>query len=294
MPEKPAFPLYELSAEEFERLCVDLLMADDPNLNISTIESPRWIDAVGTRRTGKESRSLAIEASHRTVFHPEGLQLFLERMSSETRKFDEYIFVTSSPISNAHLKLDKFDTEKALHGEIKVLGREEVITLLTSHPAVASKYFRSVGGRVKRRKVATILSSFAVAISIGGLANALYSFFGSKIEPKSQLSKQVKTVEESIAGLNVLERSLVTLKIDLQQKSEESERVAKEYERAMKLKSLTAEQLEQVKKAINSQGSIDISLNYFLGFLLGVASSVLATVITDRWKQRRALLKPYA
>lgn len=292
--EKEIYPLYELSGEEFERLCIDLLAADDPDLAISNVGLPRSIDAVGTRKTKQGSQTVAIEAKHRTTFDPKGFRSFLERLAKESQKYDEYVFITSSPIPDAQRQLHSSNAAKVLNAQFKLFGQAEVLALLNNHSAIASKYFKSVQARIKQRKIAASVATVALLISISGIGSGLYSFFGSKIEPKSQLGEQVKNVEDSIKKLNDLETSLNELKKDLQQKSEESARIAKEYEAAMKLKSLTSEQLEQVKKAVGSQSSMEIFQNYFFGFLLGVAASVIANVITDELKRRRVLTGPYA
>jgi len=168
MSEKPQYPLYELSGEEFERLCLDLLVASDPSLSISAAELPRWIDAVGARKTKQGVQSVAINVTHRSTFHPEGLRLFLERLSKEDQKFDEYVFVTSSPIQEIHRKLSNSNAVTAMNAEVKILGQAELISLLDSYPVVVAKYFKSVRDRVRLRKIATSLSSVALAISIGG------------------------------------------------------------------------------------------------------------------------------
>lgn len=288
------YPLYELSGEEFERLCVELLMAADPQLTISAGEAPRWIDAVGMKKVPNGIRSVAIEAKHRTDFHPEGLRLFLERLSQESTKFDEYIFITSSPIQDVHRQVSKSQAAISLNAELRLLGRDDILSLLNQHHHVAAKYFKTARKRQQRQKFAALVSSFAVAVSVGVLGNLLHDSLRARVEPSSKLTEQVKSVESSLARLRDLEQSLKLLKDDLEQKSAESARITKEYEEAMKLKALTSEQLEQVKKAVSGQSGAEIFLNYFFGFLLGVAGSVLATVITDRWKQQRELRKPYA
>lgn len=292
MSKTSPYPLYELSGEEFERLCVELLMAADPQLTISAGEAPRWIDAVGFKKVPNGTRSVAIEAKHRTAFHPEGLRLFLERLAQESTKFDEYIFITSSPIQDVHRQVSNSQAAMSLNAEIRLLGRNDILSLLDQHSYVAAKYFKTARDRQQRQKFAALVSSFAVAVSVGVLGNLLYDTLRSSAEPSSKLTEQVKTVENSLARLRDLEQSLKALKNDLEQKSVESARITKEYEEAMKLKALTAEQLEQVKKAVSGQSGTEIFLNYFFGILLGVAGSVLATVITDRWKQRRELRLP--
>lgn len=288
------YPLYELSGEEFERLCIELLMAADPQLTVSAGEAPRWIDAVGVKKVPNGTRSVAIEAKHRTAFHPEGLRLFLERLSQESTKFDEYIFITSSQIQGVHRQVSKSQAAISLNAELRLLGRDDILSLLDQHRHVAAKYFKTARERQQKQKYAALVSSFAVAVSVGVLGNLLYDSMRARAEPSSKLTEQVKSVESSLARLRDLEQSLKALKDDLVHKSAESARITKEYEEAMKLKALTAEQLEQVKKAVSGQSGAEIFLNYLFGFLLGVAGSVLATVITDRWKQRRELRKPYA
>jgi hypothetical protein len=288
------YPLYELSGEEFERLCVELLMAADPQLTISAGEAPRWIDAIGIKKTPTAPRSVAIEAKHRTAFHPEGLRLFLERLAKESRKFDEYIFITSSPIQDVHRQVVATQAAKSLNADIKLFGKDDILSLLDQHRHVAAKFFKTARKRQQKQKFAALVSSIAAAASVSFMANLVHDSLRSRFEPSSKLTEQVKSVENSLARLRDLEQSLRVLKDDLEQKSTESARITKEYEEAMKLKALTADQLEQVKKAVSGQSGTEIFLNYFFGFLLGVAGSVLATVITDRWKQRRELRKPYA
>jgi hypothetical protein len=264
------YSLYELSGEEFERLCVELLMAADPQLTISAGEAPRWIDAVGVRKVSNGTRSVAIEAKHRTAFHPDELRLFLERLAQESKKFDEYIFITSSPIQDVHKQVSKSQAARSLNAEIRLLGRDDILSLLDQHRHVAAKYFKTARDRGQRQKLEILVSTIAAAVSIGVLANLLYDYsLRSRAEPSSKLTEQVKTVENSLARLRDLEQSLKVLKDDLEQKSAESARITKEYEEAMKLKALTAEQLEQVKKAVSGQSGTEIFLNYFFGFLLG-------------------------
>jgi len=298
MSENQPYQLYELSSEEFERLCIDLLVAADSLLIGEGEAAPRWIDAIAKRKTKNGDKFVAIEISHRTTFHPEGLRLFLERSAKEVRKFDEYIFITSSPIQEIHRQLVYSDAAKTLNAEVKILGQQELIELLNSHQDIAAKYFKSVRDRVRHRRISTFVSSIALIASLTGLVSNLlydniYSFFGSNRQTKSQFSTQIKSVEESLSRLSDLENGLRKLKGELQEKSIETARVTKEYEEAMKLKSLTTEQLDQVRKAVNAQSRIDVFLNYLFGFILGVAASVLATIITDKWKQRRALARPY-
>src|SRR5258708_17216627 len=292
MSQKQSYPFDELSPEEFERLCVDLLVAAYSDLSLSTAESPKWIDAIGTRNTPRGAHSVAVEVKHRSTFIPDVWRLFINRLSERDRKFGEYIFIPSSPIQDGPLQETKTRAAKTLKAEILLLGRADVIILLNRFPVIAAKYFKNVWDRVRRRKVTSGIGVIAATLSVGGISSGLHSMFGLKPESKSQLSEQVKSVEDSLARLNDLELGLKALKVELQQKSDQTSRVTKEYDEAMKLKTLTTDQLNEVKKAVGFRGGMDILRDYFSGLFLGVAGSVLATVITDKWKRQRALSKP--
>ena len=52
---------------------------------------------------------------------------------------------------------------------------------------------------------------------------------------------------------------------------------------------MTQQKYETVKSALRSQSWQKTALNYELGFLLGIASSLIASVIYSRFRQHRAL-----
>lgn len=288
------YPFFELSPEQFEKLCIELYAASIDGSSAVLSEKPRWIDAVIGTVSTTGTKSVAVEVKHRMNFHLRDLDHFIERLSREAQKFDEYVFITSSPLLQKSQQILDSLAVNSLAKPIRLLGQEEIIGLLDRNPEIASRYFKAVRQRVKIRRLSEIVSLVAVAASLAGLTSSFFSYRDTTSTESTSFSSQIESVEESLSRLKSLEAGLRTLKDDLRSQSEESARVTKEYEEAMKLKALTSEQLEQVKLAINSQSRGEVFMNYFLGFLLGVAGSVLATIITDRWKQRRALAKPYA
>jgi len=294
MTKLQTYPLYELSGEDFERLAIELILAAESTLTLANHASLQWVDAVGTRATAQGNISVAIEVKHRSTFNPDNLRIFLTRLAQKDLRFDEFIFITSSPIDDKHRRLSDLNAAKTLSANVRILGQHDVIELLNRYPAIAAKYFKSIRRRVQRRKISAVVSSATLVLSISLLGNSLYSFLEPKKQSEIPVSTQIKSIEVSLSKLTDLENGLVNLKKDLQQTSEESARVKAEYEEAMKLKVLTAEQLEQVKKAVVGQSRWEIFQNYFFGFLLGVAGSVLATIITDKWKQRKELSRSIA
>ncbi|OAS08559.1 hypothetical protein AYO08_08270 [Pseudomonas putida] len=57
----------------------------------------------------------------------------------------------------------------------------------------------------------------------------------------------------------------------------------------LKLKSFTDQKINRFKKAASATNAMETFLNYFYDFIIGVFGSLLATIITDHWKARRAL-----
>ena len=292
MSQLQKYPLFELSPEQFEKLCIELVATSIEENGVILAEKPRWIDAVIGSLSPAGAKTIAVEVKHRTNIHPRDLNQFYERLLQEHQKFDEYIFITSSPLQQVQRQTLNSAVAKSLAKPIRLLGQEEVIGLLDKHPDIAAKYFKDLRERISKRRRSMLFSVLSIALSFLGF---VLSFNDYRELPKedSAFSSQIASVEDSLSRLKSLEAGLRDLKNELRSKSEESARVSKEYEEAMKLKVLTKEQLELVKSAVSAQSRWEVFWNYFFGFLLGVAGSVLATIITDRWKQRRALVKPY-
>lgn len=286
-----SFPIFELSPQDFEKLCLDLLKAEGGNLQLNSDEKNRWFDITGERPSPEgKPRTVAIEVKHRTTFHPEGLRLFVDRLSKSDMRFDEYVFITSSPLTSVHRQAIQSETIAQSGLNIQLFGQQEVFQLLTKHSDVAAKYFKEVAQKVRQRRLAFVTGSVGVLASVMSLLFSIGPF--TKDKERNSFESQIQAVEANLNSLKALERSLSALKKELQTTSEESARIKREYEEALKLKAITSEQLEQIKKAVSAQSATDTFLNYFFGFLLGVAGSMLATVITDKWKAKRALSGP--
>jgi hypothetical protein len=231
--------------------------------------------------------AVAVQVKHRASFDIATLRSFLGRVERRGNEFDEYILVTSSPLNASVHQVLKSWTTAVSAPRVHLLGQQEVVELLQKNPAIANKYFPAVRRRVTRRRLIGAASGLGAAFSVLALILSLYETLVPK--EKSTFQGQIFAVEDSLKGLRALEQSLQGLKRELEQTSEESNRIRREYEEVMKLKVVTAEQLEQIRKAVSSQSAWEVFLNYFFGFLLGVASSALATIIMDRIKKRRAL-----
>lgn len=282
MPTPLKYPLFELNPQQFEQLCIELIAASTEEGSAVLSDKPKWLDAVIGRVSKDGVKTTAVGVSHRTTFHPLGLNHFFDRLSREEIKFDEYVFITSSPLQDIHHKMLESEAARTLGRPIRLLGQNAVLALLDKHPSIAAKYFKNIQKRVKLRTASEIISVFGVVLSLLGLIGSFHEFRQPAPLNPASFGTQIASVEESLDRLKTLEAGLQELKNELRSKSDEAVRISKEYEDAMKLKALTKEQLEQVKLAVGTQSRVEVFMNYFLGFVLGVAGSVLATIITDR------------
>ncbi|MCT8946812.1 restriction endonuclease [Pseudomonas iridis] len=281
-------PIFELSQQDFEKLCLDLFTAEGGNYRLIHDDKNRWFDVSGEKAAANGiSNTVAIEIKHRNAFHPESVRFFVDGLSKSNLHFDEYIFVTSAPITAEHRRTTNTRIISNSKFNIQLLGQQEILQLLLKHPKIASKYFKNVSQKIFQRRLAVATSSAGILASVLSLLLTFLPLTEDK--EKSSFESQIQSVETNLQGLKEMERNLGALKKELQATSDESAQIKKDYEAALKLKAITSEQLEQINKAVNSQSATDTALNYFFGFLLGVAGSILATVITDRWKARREL-----
>jgi hypothetical protein len=285
------FPIFELSSQDFEKLCLDLFAAEGGSYRLIHDDKNRWFDIFGEKTAANGvSSSVAVEIKHRKTFHPENVGLFVDRLSKSDLHFDEYIFVTSAPITAERRRVTHAKIISNSKFNIQLLGQHEVFQLLLKYPKISTKYFKSVSQKIFQRRVTVVTSFAGISVSLFSLVLTIIPLAEEK--EKSSFESQIQSVETNLQGLKEVERNLIELKKELQATSVESAQIKMDYEAALKLKAITSEQLEQINKAVNSQTSTDTALNYFFGFLLGVAGSILATVITDRWKARRELSGP--
>ena len=109
------------------------------------------------------------------------------------------------------------------------------------------------------------------------------------VKEKPLLSQRIETVGVVIGNLNDLEGQLIDIKEDMIKTQKAKNLIDKEYEKAKELEKLTSEQLEGLKSVIKSQTWKEMLLQYGLGFILGIASSVGGSIIYTRFKQRESL-----
>ncbi|MGM3216471.1 restriction endonuclease [Pseudomonas sp. PhalM4] len=135
------YPLFELSPQELEKLCLDLLNAEGGRFELVNLAA---FDIEGHRTTGngKEER-IAVEVKHRTHFHISQLNEFIEKAKSLPAGFNSLIYITSAPLSLRQRDLIEITGKNTSAHRIQVVGQHELHSMLSKHPAIGEKYFKA-------------------------------------------------------------------------------------------------------------------------------------------------------
>ena len=86
-----------------------------------------------------------------------------------------------------------------------------------------------------------------------------------------------------------LEKYLSDIKQDMQATQKATEIINEKHAQAKELEKLTSAQLAALQETLQTRNWKWTALNYVLGFVLGVASSLVASVLYARWRQRKAI-----
>ena len=111
------------------------------------------------------------------------------------------------------------------------------------------------------------------------------------LSPKSSdpLDDRIRNVESALASIRGLQEPLNRVKDDMVATETSIAIINKKYTEAKELEKLTDGQLQALKESIQSEKWWKTAMNSIIGFILEVLPSVIASVIYDRWKQKRAL-----
>lgn len=302
MGNKLRYPIFQLSKSEFHEICNELLF--DSESSHRSDRDCSWCNRVvaidNSSQAGHFEDLNVYKFVHRIEFSVDEFKDFIDDCLKHWESdFKQLSFVTSAPIHDHY----RFWIDDTLSKEFKrkniwlnkgsdffkVIGQEKLFDLLDSKQGVASKYFENAMSRARTRKLMMHTSILVVALSTGWGAFKLHSAQNTLAKSESDFSTQIASVEDSLRKLRDLEAELQILKFEIQQKSVESIIITKEYEDALKLKSITSEQLEQIHKAVTTQGMFEFAMNFLVGIATGLATSFLYSIATDRWKRKKTV-----
>ncbi|MGO8837297.1 MAG: restriction endonuclease [Limisphaerales bacterium] len=270
--------IYDLQPDEFEKMVVELLQAEGYSI-FDNLVLPREVDFIAT----KEEKRFAVLIKHRRSLSRQDVGEFFRR--SEILQINlprNLLFVTSARISEE--QAIRFRLTNTAY-KLEILALDDLRKHLAAHTDIAERFLR--GARRKRlfEKAKLLSSLFAVLVALlgGVLSNGLLS---KKSQP---LDARIQSVESALASIKGLEETLGKVRDDMVATETATRELNKKYAEAKELEKLTDVQLQALKETLQSEKWWRTAMNYVIGFVLGVASSMIASVILDRWKQRRML-----
>lgn len=268
-----------LSANAFEELCLALLVAAKYELVPSGREEQRYGDFKGTTPGSEGAKSLTVEVKHRDKFDAVSLRQFLR--SAVEINSEQLLYVTSAPID--HNFSSGEPSTWVPHGKkLTLIGREELRKMLLNYPAISERFFAPAK---KRDRLSRAKISASLVVLVMGAISAFVSLYLTLKDTTTAatLPAQIAAVQQSLDNIRNLQSGLRVLQKNLDDTAVESRQIELEYSKAQQLKNLTSADLEEVKEALNHSSWKEKLLDGFIGFVIGVAGSLVAAWLYERW-----------
>lgn len=273
--------LYQLTPNEFEELCAEILRTQGfERVELVGGQGDQGVDIIGEA----EGQKIAVQVKHTRQLSPSNVRRIIDQVQASSYQPKQLIIMTSAILSPS-LR----DSIQQLPNDITVrlIGQDEVLQALNEHPDIRRLQMAPALLRTIRQRWELIVGVAGALSSIAALLASGIFFF---VQPeKPQLQERIETVERAIGSLEDLEKQLIDIKRDMVETEKAAKAIEQEYVKAKELEKLTQEQFEAVKSALRSQSWQKTAFNYGLGFVLGIASSLIASVIYSRTRQHRAL-----
>ncbi|MCJ7645341.1 restriction endonuclease [bacterium] len=272
--------IYDLRPDEFEEFVAGLLQKSGFS-DVRLVGGPqdKGIDILAKQ----DGETIAIQVKHRKELRPAEIERFIDHYLADDRSPRNILLVTSAKITPQLSAV----LQKVPHGlRIRLLGLDDLQALMINQSDVVKKFIYPAQRRKSSSRRQFLISFLGGLVSIIGL---LITALLPLTKHKEPLDQQIKTVETALQSIRDLESHLAALKEDMVAKEKATQEINEKYAKARELKKLTDAQLEALKSTLQAEKWWRTLLQYGLGFILGISSSFVASILHARWKQRRAL-----
>jgi hypothetical protein len=271
--------LYKLTPVEFEQLACQLLIANGLK-NVTYVGGP--LDQ-GVDITAEDNgKVVAVQVKHKqNPLSFAELSLIVKKIKASSYQPHRLVIITSAQLKDS-VKDSIVKSEPNFL--IQIIDRDEVVNFLNAETNLRKGPLVAAQKRSQQQRMELIVGVLGASVSIMALVVTLFA-----VPSKPPLYQRIETVEKAIDNLKNLEKELVDIKRDMAATEQAARAIKEEYHQAKELEKLTDTQFEAIKSALQRESWQKTLLNYFLGFLLGVAGSLTASVIYTRLVQKRAL-----
>lgn len=283
--------IYDISPQKFEELAFDFLKNQSSLENLENFSSgspDHGFDFSATFKEEQNTTRVAIEAKHRKRLSRDDLRKIALSASLIKINFDGFILITSAKLTQDEQVYLENLIRKSGYTFIKIYQNITLETLTRAiDPNALEEVIESKQLEIKRL---TYSSALVVTILLIFFSNLIPHVFTEE----KVLDARIENVENALYSIKNLEAHLTEIKSDMKNTQRETEAIKREYERSLELKQLTDSQQDALRAAIGAASPpwwIKL-LDYFFGFILGIAASVIAGVIHERIKRNRILNSP--
>jgi DNA-binding transcriptional regulator YbjK len=109
------------------------------------------------------------------------------------------------------------------------------------------------------------------------------------VAPQVTLDDRIKNVENALTSIRDLETYLNKIKQDMVATETATQQLNEKYVKAKELEKLTQVQIDALKATLQTESWHRTLFTSAMGFILGIASSFVASVLYTKWGQREAL-----
>ncbi len=274
---KLKYQIFDLTPEKFEELCHLLLKAEFEfdKAFILDITSDEGVDILAYKGIEK----IAVSVKHKYQIDKSVLQPEIERLNKVLEYYHKIIFITSAIIDKK--TISDFETDK-----ISIISQGDLIKLLDKHADITKRYFKIVAQKNKSIRKWFTSSIAGVLISVFA---SIVTFMIDKKDVDKPLSHRIENVEQALKNIQGLEKDLEGIKDDMIKTDIENKRILEEYEKMQGLEEIINEKKESLQLVLNYQPWYKRILNYFLGLVTGISSSIIASILWSRWKLKKSL-----
>ncbi|WP_324033085.1 restriction endonuclease [Aeromonas caviae] len=284
--------VYDISPQKFEELAFRFLqdqgdLTELEGLSSGIIDSGYDFSAT-LKDAGKSPCKIAIEAKHRRKLSKQDLYNISEAAERIKVNFNGFILITSAKLTQEEQDLLERLIRNSGYTFIKIYQdiTFEVLTRASNRKAAAE---------IARSKKSEMMNlAFGVLAVIASLTASTSNIISYFLVEGENLDTRIENVSSALDSIKNLEMHLTEIKSDMQRTQRESEAIKREYEKSQELKQLTNDQQAALRSAIGASSAPwwVKPLDYFIGFILGIGASVIASFIHERIKRNKVLNSP--
>jgi hypothetical protein len=271
---------YELTPLEFEKLVAAIFAQTGySNVRIACGPADQGVDILAK----KDNQPVAIQVKHKTRLTLDEIQRFIDRYFANPTTPRNLIFVTSAEVPRGITRRIEHIPEGA---SFDIVDRFDLQVMVAANSAISDEAMKSATQRLRSQRRQLFLSVIAGIVSL--IVGVLSYVYPLMFLQKAPLDKRIETVEKALVSMHNLETYLTDIKRDMEETRKTTAVINQRYTEAKELEKLTTAQLAGLQATLQVTNWKTTILNYVLGFVLGIASSFVASVLHARWKQRKA------